>query len=47
LMERLTIKLTLFWQTVDGIQVYLMSDASGEQTVLLTTVWWWHKLGRD
>jgi hypothetical protein len=24
----------------DGIQVYLMSDRSGQQTVILTTIWW-------
>jgi hypothetical protein len=31
----------------DGIQVYLMSERSGEQTVILTTILWWQKLGRD
>jgi hypothetical protein len=30
-----------------GIQVYLMSDCSGQQIVILTTIWWWQKLGRD
>jgi hypothetical protein len=24
-----------------------MSDRSGKQTVILTTNWWWQKLGRD
>jgi hypothetical protein len=27
--------------------VYLMSERSGEQTVILTTILWWQKLGRD
>jgi hypothetical protein len=24
-----------------------MSDRSGQQIVILTTIWWWQKLGRD
>jgi hypothetical protein len=24
-----------------------MSDNSGQQIVILTTIWWWQKLGRD
>jgi ABC-type hemin transport system ATPase subunit len=24
-----------------------MSDHSGQQIVILTTIWWWQKLGRD
>jgi hypothetical protein len=31
----------------DSIQVYLMSDHSGEQVVILTTIWWWQKLRRN
>jgi hypothetical protein len=31
----------------DGIQVYLMSEHSGQQIVILTTIWWWQKLWRD
>jgi exonuclease III len=31
----------------EGILVYLMFDHSGQQTVILTTVWWWQKLGKD
>jgi hypothetical protein len=27
-------------------QLYLTSDLSGEQTVILTTIWWWQQLGR-
>jgi hypothetical protein len=30
----------------DGIQVQLTSDCSGLQIVILTTIWWWQKLGR-
>jgi uncharacterized membrane protein len=29
------------------VQVYLMSDHSGQQIVILTTNWWWQKLGKD
>jgi hypothetical protein len=25
----------------EGIQVYLMSDHSWQQIVILTTIWWW------
>jgi hypothetical protein len=32
---------------IDSIQVYLMSDCSGKQIVILTTILWWQKLGRD
>jgi hypothetical protein len=39
--------LTIFWWIGDGIQVYLISNRSGEQTVILTTTSWWQKLGRD
>jgi hypothetical protein len=38
LMERLILKLTIFSQTGDGIQVYLMSYRSGQQIVRLTTI---------
>lgn len=31
----------------DCIQVYYISDPSEQQTVLLTTVCWWQKLGTD
>jgi hypothetical protein len=31
----------------EDIQVYLMSDHSGQQIVILTTIWWWQKLGRN
>jgi hypothetical protein len=31
----------------DGIQLYLTSDRSGQQIVILTTNWWWRKLGKD
>jgi hypothetical protein len=34
-------------QIGDSIKVYLMSDHSGQQIVMLCTVWWWQKLGRD
>jgi hypothetical protein len=27
-----------------GIQVYLMSDRSGQQIVILTTTWWWRRI---
>jgi hypothetical protein len=40
-MERLTIKLTIFY--MDIIQIYLMSDRSGEQNVILTTIWLWQR----
>jgi hypothetical protein len=33
--------------TEDGIQVYLTSSHSGQQIVILTTVWWLHMFGRD
>jgi hypothetical protein len=29
------------------IRVYLMFDHSGQQTVIVTIIWWWQKLGRD
>jgi hypothetical protein len=29
------------------IQIYLMSDRSGQQIVILTTIWWWQKLRTD
>jgi hypothetical protein len=47
LMERLSNKLTIFWENVVGIQVYFMSDRSGQQIVILTTIWRWQELGRD
>jgi hypothetical protein len=47
LMGRRTVKLTIFRNTGDGIQVYLLSDQSGEQTVIPTTTLWWQKLGKD
>jgi hypothetical protein len=28
----------------NSVQVYLMSDHSGQQIVILTTTWWWQKL---
>jgi hypothetical protein len=28
-------------------QLYYMADRSGQQIVILTTIWWWQKLGRD
>jgi exonuclease III len=31
----------------DSIQVYSMCDLSGELTVILITVWWLQKLGKD
>jgi hypothetical protein len=37
-MEGLTIKLIIFSYIGDGIQVYLMSDRSGEQTMILITL---------
>jgi hypothetical protein len=30
-----------------GIQMYLMFNHTGQQIVILTTIWWWQKLGRD
>jgi hypothetical protein len=33
--------------TGEGIQVHLMSDHSGQQIVIMTTILWWQKLGRD
>jgi hypothetical protein len=46
-MKRRPIKLIIFCKIGDGIQVYLMSDRSGQQIVTLTTIWWWRKLRRD
>jgi hypothetical protein len=31
----------------ESILVYLMFDHSGQKTVIMTTMWWWQKLGRD
>jgi hypothetical protein len=31
----------------DSIKVYLMSDHSGQQIVILTTICWWQNLARD
>jgi hypothetical protein len=31
----------------DDIQLYFMSDRSGQQIVILTIIWWWLVLGRD
>jgi hypothetical protein len=42
-----TIRLAIFWQTGEGIRMYLMFGHSGQQNVILTTIWWWQKLGRD
>jgi hypothetical protein len=28
-------------------QMYFMFDHLGQQIVILTTIWWWQKLGRD
>jgi hypothetical protein len=30
----------------DGVQVYLMSDLSGQQIMILI-IWWWQKLERN
>jgi hypothetical protein len=30
-----------------GTQVYLPFGHSGQQILILTTIWWWQKLGRD
>jgi hypothetical protein len=36
------------WTSPDGkIQVYSMCDLSGELTVILITIWWLQKLGKD
>jgi hypothetical protein len=42
--KNLTIKSTMFPHC--NIQVYLMSDHSGQQIAILTTTWWWQKLGK-
>jgi hypothetical protein len=34
-------------QIGEGIRMYLMFDYSGQQIVIVTTIWWWQKLGRD
>jgi hypothetical protein len=31
----------------DGIQIYSMYDLSGELTVILISIWWLQKLGKD
>jgi hypothetical protein len=31
----------------DGIQVFLIADRSGQQIMILTTIWLWQKLGKD
>jgi hypothetical protein len=31
----------------EEIQVYSISNHSGQQIVILATTWWWQKLGRD
>jgi hypothetical protein len=31
----------------NGIQVHLLFDHLGQQTVILTTVWWWQKIQKD
>jgi hypothetical protein len=41
------IRLTIFWYIGEGIRVYLMFDYSGQQIVILITIWWWQHLGRD
>jgi hypothetical protein len=39
------------WLFIDrqdsGTQVYLMTSHLGQQIVIVTTIWWWQKLGRD
>jgi hypothetical protein len=30
---------------IDDIEVYLMSDISGQQIVMLTPTWWWQSYG--
>jgi uncharacterized membrane protein YwaF len=47
LMENPTIRLVIFWYIGDSIQMYLMSDHSGQQIVILTTTCWWQKPGKD
>jgi hypothetical protein len=42
-----TVRLTIFLQLGEGIPMFLMSDNSGQQIVILTTIWWWKNLGRD
>jgi hypothetical protein len=44
--KKLTIKLTTFGQTGDNIQVYLMSDLSGQQITILTITCWRQRLGK-
>jgi hypothetical protein len=44
--KNLIVKSTIILHSY-GIQMYLMSDCSGQQIVILTTVWWWQKLWRD
>jgi hypothetical protein len=46
-MGKPTIRLTIFWETGEDILVYSMFDHSGQQTVILTTIWWWQKFGKD
>jgi hypothetical protein len=44
-MGRHTIRLTI--QIVDDIKVYLVSHHSGQQIAILTSTWWWQRLGKD
>jgi len=44
---RLTTRLIMSSYVQDGIQVYSMYDLSGELTVILITIWWLQKLGKE
>jgi hypothetical protein len=40
-------QLTIFWYIGEGIRIYLMFHYIGQQIVILTTIWWWQKLGES
>jgi hypothetical protein len=46
-MRKPTVRLTIFSYTHDDIQVHLISDHSGQQIVIVTTMWWLQKLWKD
>jgi hypothetical protein len=39
--DRLKIKLIIFYLIEDSIKLHLISDHSGQQVLILTTICWW------
>jgi hypothetical protein len=46
-MGKSTIRFITYRQIGESIQVYLMSDPSGQEIVIQTIIWWWQRLGKE